>query len=74
MPPDSSQETETMTAAEAARALRISRTSLQRLYIETGKLTPCNPPLGVGLSRHRRLLFRRADVERLKAPPADPPT
>lgn len=60
-----------MTAKEAAAYLRISRTSLQRLYLATGKLTPANPPPGVGLSRPRRFLFRAADVYALAMPHLD---
>lgn len=55
-----------MTAKEAAVALGISRTSLQRKFIATGKLKPANPPLSPHLDRPRRLLFRRADVDALR--------
>lgn len=61
----------TMTAREVADYLGISRTSLQRLFIATKRLSPVNPPLGTGLTRYRRLRFRKSDVEKLK-PPADP--
>jgi hypothetical protein len=71
MPPDdptSPQEGALMTAKEAAAELQISRTQLQRL-VAARKLTPVNPPINpLVKSRHRRLLFLRADVERLKPP------
>jgi len=60
-----------MTADEAARRLGVSRSTLQRL-IKDHELTPINPP-SPRLLRPRRLLFSRADVERLaNAPPPTP--
>jgi AraC-like DNA-binding protein len=70
MPPDVYQESETMTAKEAARALGVSRTTLQRKFIATKRLAPVNPP-NQHLDRARRLLFRRADVLALAAPHLD---
>jgi predicted site-specific integrase-resolvase len=57
-----------MTATEAIRELHISRTTLRR-WIAAGYIQPCNPPRNPRLARPGKLVFRRADVERLKAQP-----
>lgn len=55
-----------MTTAAVLEALEITRPVLQRL-IDTGVLVPLNRvPPGALAKRPRRLLFARADVERLK--------
>lgn len=59
-----------MTAKEAARELGVSRTTLQRKFIATGRLAPINPP-NRHLDRSRRLLFRAADVAALAVPHLD---
>lgn len=58
-----------MTAIEAAKVLGISRTTLFKLMRE-GAIAPI--PTSPLLKRPRRLLFRRADVERLSQ--RHPPT
>ena len=57
---------EVLGANETADVLRISRSTLSRLMRE-GRIAPVND-FNPNLKRPRRLLFRRADVERLAQP------
>lgn len=68
MPLDHTTGEDLMTTQEAAKELACSPATVLRL-VRAGKLTPATPKSPV-LQRPRRMLFRRADVERLKAPPS----
>lgn len=57
-----------LSANEAIALLQISRSTLTNL-VRRGKITPANPR-NPALQRPARLLFRRADVERLNRPVA----
>lgn len=56
------KERETMTAKQVASELNVSRATIQTM-IKDGRLKPIDPPNPA--LRRQKLLFRRADVEKL---------